>query len=184
MTGQTTSVLVANKASTVVVNAPMQRGAVSSGGSSVVISSNPDLAVIKSGTQGQKGEKGDPGTGSATALENFTGTTIGGHRMVAVDPLTGGMVLADCMNASHADLTIGMTEGAVENGASGSVILAGEIEEPSWNLAIGASLWLGSNGMLVIYSALPSSRLFDRHFAVAISQTKIVLNNEPPFMKG
>jgi hypothetical protein len=115
---------------------------------------------------------------------NLTSTTLGGNRVLAIDPATGGWVYADCTNPDHADAVLGVSLAAISPGAQGDAVNQGEIVEPSWSWTIGQTLWVGTNGMLSRYVDLPANRLFDREIASAKAPTKLVVDDEPALMKG
>jgi len=121
--------------------------------------------------------------GGRWTAPNLTGETLGGHRLMTIDPVTGGVVYADCTTLSHAGLPIGLTTAATEAGAVSSMQVAGEVTEVSWAWTPGQELFLGENGMLTSYANLPAGCAFDRRVAIARTATIIVLEILVPIVR-
>ena len=115
--------------------------------------------------------------------QNSTGTTISGHKIVALSS-SDTFVLADSATASHASLQLGMTTGAIADSAFGHAQGTGELTDVSFSFTPGDELYLGSNGAIVPYGSLSGARLFDRLIAVAITSTTIQFNIQPAIIRG
>lgn len=82
---------------------------------------------------------------TGATVTRVAGEALGGNRAVRI---------ADDNKAYYADpdetarLTIGLTTGAVVLGASASIQVEGEMEEPSWSWSDDEVIWLAADGML------------------------------------
>lgn len=122
-------------------------------------------------------EEQDMETWSAT---NSTGTTLSGHRVVTIDPTTGSMLYADCTEATHGGLPLGIIVNAVEDGASDKAQMTGTVTLAGWGWTPGAELYLGEEGTLVEYDDLPDDAAFARRIAIAKDSDTIVVDIFPP----
>lgn len=104
-------------------------------------------------TIGIQGRPGRPGLDGIASQQNGTiyraiaDTSISGHR--AVIRTASGISYASNDNLSHKLATIGVTLNAANVGDMVTVIVYGEITEPSWNWTPNLPVFLGVNGNLV-----------------------------------
>lgn len=80
----------------------------------------------------------DGNTATVTAAE-----ALGGHRVVTV---AGNYASKD--NAADKFKILGVTQGAVSNGATATVTTYGTMTESSWNWTEGSPVFLSTNGLL------------------------------------
>lgn len=122
------------------------------------------------GPQGIKGDKGDPGSGGSetvtiTAIEN-----IGAFKVV-----NGDGSMANSSTTGKRNWAIGLSEAAIANGFSGTVMLAGEIENGSWSWVAGNVLFLNGTSLSTV-SPLTG---FTQKIGVAKDSTTIEINIGP-----
>ncbi len=99
------------------------------------------------GIAGATGAKGDPGVGGgAINVSGIAGADLGGHRFVVAS--AGGWVYADNATVANAGLVLGITTGAIVNGAPGYVTAEGEITNTGWTFDITKNIFLGSIGLV------------------------------------
>jgi hypothetical protein len=123
----------------------------------------------------------DP-TGQTFTAVNLTGATLSGHRVVTVDESTGGLIYADSRVIAHAGAVLGVLPASVAPHDVGEAVQQGEMYEPSWSWQPGRELFLGADGHLVHYAALPAGRLFERQVANALTPQRIFVDDEPAFV--
>lgn len=99
------------------------------------------------GMAGATGAKGDPGVGGgAINVSGVAGADLGGHRFVVAS--AGGWMYADNATVANAGLVLGVTTGAIVNGASGYITTEGEITNTGWAFDIAKNIFLGSTGLV------------------------------------
>jgi hypothetical protein len=91
--------------------------------------------------------------------------------MVVATP--SGAVYADPANPAHADALLGLTTGAALAGDQVTVMVAGEIVEPSWSWTPGMPLFVTASGLL---SHTPPSTGWVQMVALAVTATRILLS--------
>jgi hypothetical protein len=91
--------------------------------------------------------------------------------MVVATP--SGAVYADSSNPAHADALLGLTIGAALAGDQATVLVAGEVVEPSWSWMPGLPLYVTASGLL---SHTPPSTGWVQMVALAITATRILLS--------
>ena len=125
-----------------------------------------------------------PVGGSQTfAVVNLTGSAIAAGRVVTLDSVSGGLVLADCTTLAHADQVLGITTAIVPSGQPGTATQSGELVDAAWTWTPGAGLFLGSAGAMVEFANLPVGALFERQVAGAMTATRIVVDDEPAVVR-
>lgn len=93
----------------------------------------------------ETGPQGRPGMGTIDLLLEAA-TPIGGQRVIATDE-QGKAVYAD--NLTRYKSVLGISTGAVIQGAVVTVKPLGRLEDPSWNWNPWKGLFLGINGLIV-----------------------------------
>lgn len=130
-----------------------------------LIEDGDESFVIMSGTTVQIGATQDVFT---------AGADLGGHRAVYLD---SSELLQYATNADPAlgERVLGITSGAIANGATGVVLRTGEITEPSWNWTLGLPIFLGVNGQLT-QTRPTTSGSFVLQVAFPIAPTKVFVD--------
>lgn len=88
--------------------------------------------------------------GSASTLEvvKTAGTILGGNRAVKIDTATGRAIYANNTDINQAELVLGITTGAAAALAPVTVLMVGQMTEPSWTWTPGLPIYLGVTGLL------------------------------------
>lgn len=138
------------------------------------------VEVQARGPQGVKGDKGDASTNSVF----IAGMNLGGHRIVASSPTENSKVIyADSSISSHANLVLGMTLNAANEGDEISVAIFGEFTEPSWNWVLGQPIFLANDGTMTQVTPTANEANFSLIVAIPITATKIFVSiREPIFL--
>ena len=123
------------------------------------------------GLQGPPGEVAD-----LLATGYIAGEPLGGQRVVIVW-IDGLLYYADATNLAHFNRVLGITVGAIENGASGSVRIGGFMTEPTWNWQPDKFIYLGTNGLL---TQNPPATGFLLEIGQPINPTKILVDIKFP----
>lgn len=107
---------------------------------SVTTPCEDEVITVELGVMGPPGPMGG-------ALLCTAGATVGGHRVVVIGP-DGKVQHANASDLSHAGLGMGLTTCAAAEGESVVVVVAGEVNEPSWSWAASQPIYLSDNGQL------------------------------------
>lgn len=108
--------------------------------------------------------------------ETYTASEeIGGHRIVSVNA-SGEIELTDLSDAASVQAAVGMTTGAVAQGATATVRTAGYLTESSWTWTPGLAVYAGASG--VPTQTPPSGHQLI--IGVAKSATRVLLRLEKP----
>jgi len=91
---------------------------------------------------------GTGGSGSSLEVTKTAGTILGGNRAVKVDTATGQVIYADYQDINEAETVLGITTGAAAALTPVTVLLVGQMTEPSWTWTPGLPIYLGSTGLL------------------------------------
>lgn len=134
-------------------------------------------SVIKTVLRIAQGPSGPPGAGVSNEMVALQ--PIGGHRVVIASGLNGADY-ADALNLSHFGRVIGVTTGAVNEGATLLVQSAGPIDEASWNWTPDEDVWLGVNGTLT--QVLPAEAAFVQRVGFAQTPTRMWVNLSEPVL--
>jgi len=138
------------------------------------------LAVAEQGPPGPPGEDGAPGAGGGVSnvMEYVADGALGGHRIVRAT--TAGKVgYVDPSDPDQAHAALGLTTGAVADGALASVQFAGPISEPSWAWAPNLPVFVGAAG---VPTQTPPSSGFHATVGVAVSATSMVIQLKSPIV--
>ena len=138
------------------------------------------LAVAEQGPPGPPGEDGAPGAGGGVSnvMEYVADGALGGHRIVRAT--TAGKVgYVDPSDPDQAHAALGLTTGAVADGALASVQFAGPITEPSWAWTPNLPIFVGAAG---IPTQSPPSSGFHAPVGVAVSATSMVIQLKSPIV--
>ncbi len=97
--------------------------------------------------------------GSSTSLEvtKTAGTILGGNRAVKIDTATGRAIYADYTDINEAELVLGVTTAAAAALAPVTVMMVGQMIEPSWTWTPGLPIYLGATGLLTQTAPTTSS---------------------------
>ena len=137
-----------------------------SGDAPPVIVNEQQSAVIVAG-----GERG--ATGESDKFVTYTASTaLSGNRAVCLNA-SGELIYADSSTVAHAHKVLGITTGAVSEGAEGTVQTNGEMTEAGWAWTIGSPVYLSTNGSLS--HTAPSSG-FVLVVGFALTATKIFID--------
>lgn len=148
----------------------------------VVTASPPVFVVVTQDTASvvesiSQGPPGPPGSGS---LAVTSGQTLSGHRIVAANS-AGLASYADKDTPATWQHILGLTTGASNNGDVATILPAGEIAEPSWNLNPGLPVYLGNTGLLT--QTLPTTGAI-LQIGVALSATRLLVDFKIPIILG
>lgn len=126
--------------------------------------------------------KGDRGLPGAPNLVMIAPNAVGGNRFVYLD---GNQVLyATNQNPNHGMKILGLTANAANVGDTLTVILFGEIEEPSWNWELDKPIFLGVNGLPTQTVPDYSNSAFSLIVGFPISATKMYVSMKDPINLG
>lgn len=116
---------------------------------------------------------------SDSMVVKIAAAALSGHR--AVVPTAGGSVeYADKTNSAHAHLRPGITTGAALTGAPVTVVMRGEITEPTWSWTPLAPIYLGLTGLLTQTAPTAPGAAFLLEVGVALSATSILVDPQFP----
>jgi len=130
------------------------------------------------GPPGPPGPQGPPGSAGAQTLSITAAQNLSGHRMVVAT--SAGAVYADPTNPAHADALLGITIGAALSGDQVTVLVAGEMIEPSWSWTPGLPLYVTTSGLL---SHTPPSTGWVQIAALAVTPTRILLTTRQSILQ-
>lgn len=137
----------------------------------ILVVEQPVISVIETpGEQGPPGPQGAPGSAGAQTLILPAARDLSGHRVVVAT--AAGADYADPAISAHADALAGLTTGAALTGADATILVAGEITEPSWTWTPGLPLYATAAGLL---SHTPPSSGWVQIVATALTPTRIIL---------
>ncbi len=118
------------------------------------------------------------GGGVSNVMEYVADGALGGHRIVRAT--TAGKVgYVDPSDPDQAHAALGLTTGAVADGALASVQFAGPITEPSWAWTPNLPIFVGAAG---IPTQSPPSSGFHATVGVAVSATSMVIQLKSPIV--
>lgn len=140
------------------------------------------LTEARQGPPGPPGEDGPPGAagndGASNVMEYVADGALGGHRIVRAT--TAGKVgYVDPSDPDQAHAALGLTTGAVADGALASVQFAGPITEPSWAWTPNLPVFVGAAG---VPTQTPPSSGFHATVGVAVSATSMVIQLKSPIV--
>ena len=118
------------------------------------------------------------GGGAANVMEYVADGALGGHRVVRATT-TGKVGYVDPSDAAQAHAALGLTTGAVADGALASVQFAGPITEPSWTWTPSLPVFVGAAG---VPTQTPPDSGFHAHVGVAVSATSMVIQLKSPIV--
>lgn len=131
------------------------------------------------GLPGQAGAAGQ--NGAAIPIIRQAGQTLSGHRVVWIAGDDKGYY-ASSDDPTSSRMIAGVTTGAASADTPVTIVGAGEIEESSWNWAVGSPVWLGLNGALT--QAVPTSGT-QVQVGIPLSATKLLIRvGEPIALEG
>ena len=118
------------------------------------------------------------GGGVSNVMEYVADGALGGHRIVRAT--TAGKVgYVDPSDPDQAHAALGLTTGAVADGALASVQFAGPITEPSWAWTPNLPVFIGAAG---VPTQTPPSSGFHATVGVAVSATSMVIQLKSPIV--
>lgn len=130
------------------------------------------------GAQGQRGFAGPPGT---SLFEMVAGAALSGHRIVYLDT-QNTLQYASNDTLAHANRIVGMTLGAVAQGAVAQVKSMGDVEEPGWSWDTNLSVYLGPNGLLTQVAPTGPAAKFSMVVGFPVSSTSLFVNPREPIV--
>lgn len=110
------------------------------------ISDAGNSAGLNVGTTAGTVAAGDDARFAVSTTTATAGEDLGGHRMVVIT--SGLAVYASNTTTTHTNKVLGMTTGAVLNGAAATIQTHGEITEPSWAWALDQPVFLSTTGLI------------------------------------
>jgi hypothetical protein len=155
---------------------PVESGCASAGFGGIVAVPGISDGAVAVPVPGPAGPPGSGEGGAAVVVTGTAGTALSGHRAV-VRNTSGAWVYADNQTAGHIGLPIGITTGAAASGDPVSVVMVGELTEPSWSWTPGP-IFLGAAGALT-QSVPTSPALFVAQIAAATSGTTVFVDRSP-----
>jgi hypothetical protein len=151
------------------------------GGIDVLVLARSIEAVPAAGIDvvlGAGGPMGPPGPSGGAVIAKIAARALGGHRVVKIG--AGGE--ADYPdNSLHADgeLILGVTTGAVSNGAAVTIQAGGELIESSWSWSLGP-VFCGAAGVLT--QSPPGAAAWLRQIGVATAPDRLLVDLQPTFI--
>ena len=138
------------------------------------------LTEARQGPPGPPGEDGAPGSGggASNVMEYVADGALGGHRIVRATA-AGKVGYVDPSDPDQAHAALGLTTGAVADGALASVQFAGPITEPSWSWTPNLPVFVGAAG---VPTQTPPSSGFHAPVGVAVSATSMVIQLKSPIV--
>ena len=136
----------------------------------------PENTVIIS-PMGARGLPGASGASGGNTVELVAGEDIGGQRVVMNKLGRAYYASHDNMEGAHS--VMGMTSGAAMAGSSVTVVVTGEITEPSWNFIVGRPVFVGANGVLTQFA--PNSG-YIKIVGFAVAPNKIYIQQHQPIV--
>lgn len=119
------------------------------------------------------GPQGLPGSSLQAAV---AANSISGH--VATTLNSEGLAIpADCRIAAHAAGVLGVTTGAVVQGAYAQISNGGFLESSGWGLTPDLPIYLGESGAVV--QVLPPSAIFVKVLGRALSPSAVLIEIQP-----
>ena len=138
--------------------------------------------VAIDGPPGQQGEPGLPGdVAGQIQMQRPAAVNLSGHRLVTELP-DGSVTYASNDNLAHRHAPLWLTLGATMAGGDATVLVYGQVVEPSWNWTPGP-LYLGAGGLLtqipptapdalflvqIGFATGPTTAFIDRLFSVTL----------------
>lgn len=130
------------------------------------------------GSQGPTGPRGPAGPAGG-AFEMIAGMPISGHKVVASDE-NGKLIHAAADDLRFLGKIVGLTENAYAKDEPVEIITRGLLENSFWTWNLGP-VYVGVNGSI---TQDESDLLFVQCIGQAISPTSILINIQPPIIKG
>lgn len=144
------------------------------GDDTTIVTREPDITLIDIGTQGPPGPPGEMG---AAYVEFPAAVPLGGNRVVRV--LAGEAIYADHNTVADANLVLGITRGAVAEGALAQIQTGGLMTEPSWAWTPDKPVFVGVVGTL---TQVPPSAGFSLIVGVATGPSQIFIGARTPIV--
>lgn len=143
----------------------------------VEVISRSQVSIIAVGTQGPAGPQGIPGN----AVSDFplvAETALSGQRVVSLQA-NGKINYTNPAVEDSVTGIVGVTTGAIADGAVGSVRAFGFLEEATWNWTAGDRVFVGASGIL---TQTPVISGFLLEIGRAMQPTKIFIDIKPPIL--
>jgi len=144
------------------------------GEDTVIVTREPEIILLDVGTQGPPGPPGEMGS---AYVEFPAAAPLGGHRAVRVQ--AGEAVYADSGVIADANLVLGITRGAVVEGALAQIQTGGLMTEVSWAWTPDAPVFVGAVGVLTQTAPLAGFNLI---VGVATGPTQIFIGARMPIV--
>jgi len=107
------------------------------------------------------------------------GVTAG--KVVCIDE-SGTALPADKDNISHASKVIGIAETDIPEGIEGRVQTSGEISNPEWELVVGNTYYLDSDGYLISIDPSELSAAFIQKIGIATGEKTLLIQMVEPLI--
>ncbi|MEZ2293931.1 hypothetical protein [Variovorax sp. RCC_210] len=149
----------------------------------MLVDTEPDLLVVTEGAQivlvdeGRQGPPGPPGGLGQAYVEFPAAVPLGGHRAVRL--LAGQAIYADHTVVADANAVLGITRGAVEEGALAQIQFGGLMTEPSWAWTPDQPVFVGLEGVLTQPSPTTGFSLI---VGIATLPTQILIGAKAPIV--
>ena len=157
----------------------VQTQVIAVGNTEVIVESSPEINVVTVGEQGPRGIQGQAGSGQNTIVKTAA-AAIGGNRVVIIDS-NEQVNYADSSNPAHADIILGVTQGAAIQGADVTVQTFGEMDEVSFNWTPGSSVYVGSSGLMTQTAPVTG---FSRAVGFPLAATKLFIDLNTPTIRA
>lgn len=140
----------------------------------LVVDAEQLVTLLDTGTQGPPGPPGEAGS---AYIEFPAAVPLGGNRCVRL--VAGEAVYADNTTLADANLVLGLTRGAVAEGAQAQIQTTGLMTEVSWAWTTDAPVFVGANGVPVQPAPATGFQLI---VGVATSPTQIFIGAKMPIV--
>lgn len=136
----------------------------------------PQTAVMPSAVSAPTSSAPPPNT-----LQYPAAGAIGGHRLVIVDT-NSRAAYAGNDQLPHVGRVVGISTGAVADGALVTIQIRGEMTEPTWAWNLTLPVYLGVNGLLTQAQPTGPTAKFSQIVAFPLSATKLFVNLREPIL--
>lgn len=131
------------------------------------------VIISSTGDRGPAGLNGNSGTG----IDRIADVPLSGHRAVRATS-EHGVDYCDANTESHRDLLLGISNNAGTTGDTITVVVSGEVHEPSWTWVVGGAIFCGPNGTLT--QTFDPTWAWSRVLGFATSSTDIIVEIRDP----
>lgn len=134
--------------------------------------------VLTASDQGAPGPRGLQGPPGGATLVRVGATPLSGHTAAALDA-DGTLVAADCTLPPHCGAVLGVVTQAWNAGEDAQVQAAFPLVHAGWTWVPGP-VFVGTAGQLT--QALPDGAVFAQVIGLAVSETCVLIDPQPPVL--